>query len=76
MKVVLKKYFTGAVYISNESLIDNLFEKLCFEKYCFLPKHIMSIEVACVNRDVTTGCMRLMKPRRVFSRPANLATPF
>lgn len=30
----------------------------------------------CVNRDVTTGCMRLVKPRRVFSKPANLATPF
>lgn len=43
---------------------------------CSLPKHIISIEVACVNRDVTMGCMRLVKLRRVFSKPASLATPF
>lgn len=40
------------------------------------PKHMISIELDCVNRDVTIGCMRLVKPKRVFSRPASLATPF
>lgn len=30
----------------------------------------------CVNRDVTMGCTRLVKPRSVFSKPASLATPF
>lgn len=36
----------------------------------------MSIGVDCVNSDITIGCMRLVKPSRVFSKPASLATPF
>lgn len=42
-----------------------------------LPKHIVSMVVlVCEIREAITGCIRLVKPRSVFSRPASRATPF
>ena len=40
------------------------------------PKQILSIDVPFGDREVTTGWIRLVKPRSEFSRPARRATPF